>query len=202
MKAACLFFAAACSVYAQKPAQSEQSVVRMAKAIQKQIVTLPNYGVFDYVTYSISNYTVTLKGFASRPTLKESAENVVKRIEGVEQVVNKLEVLPLSNVDDGARARVYVAVYGNPVLSRYNPNRGVPLWRSPASIAGGITNDPPPGFHPIHIIVKNGNVTLVGVVDNEGDKNIAGIMANQVQGVFSVENDLMVASESKPVKRK
>jgi hypothetical protein len=174
----------------------------MAKSIQKEIVTLPTYGVFDYVTFSINNYAVTLKGFASRPTLKESAENVVKRIEGVEQVVNKIEVLPLSNVDDSARARVYVAVYGNPVLSRYNPNRGVPLYRSPARIAGGITNDPPPGFHPIHIIVKNGNVTLLGVVDNEGDKNIAGIMANQVQGVFSVENELMVASESKPVKRK
>ena len=189
---------------AQAPAkqQPDQAVIRMANAIRKEIVTLPNYGVFDWVTFSINNYVVTLNGAASRPTLKDSAERVVKKVEGVEQVVNKMEVLPLSNMDDGVRARVYAAIYGNSVLRRYNPNRGTPMWVSPARIAGGITNDPPPGFHPIHIIVKNGNVILAGVVDNEGDKNIANIQANSVSGVFSVENNLMVASDSKPKKPK
>lgn len=200
--------AAAFPLAAQTPAQAparqqpEQSVIRMAKAIQKEILTLPNYGVFDAMGFTINNYVVTLKGQASRPTLKDSAERVVKKVEGVEQVVNKIEVLPLSNMDDGIRARVYAAIYGNAILSRYNPNRGTPMWVTPARLAGGITNDPPPGFHPIHIIVNNGKVVLNGVVDNEGDKNIAGIQANTVSGVFAVENELMVANEAKPKKAK
>jgi hyperosmotically inducible periplasmic protein len=180
--------------------QSQKSVIEMATRIQKEILRLPNYGVFDDLSFGIRNYEVTLKGYASRPTLKSSAENVTKKVEGVEKVINNIEVLPLSNVDDGIRARVYAAIYFNPVLSRYNPNRGSPIWMSPARIATGITNDPPPGFHPIHIIVKNGNVTLTGVVANVGDKNIAGIQANSVSGVFSVDNQLHVESEAKPKK--
>jgi len=203
-----LLFAVGLPLAAQAPAQAparqqpEQSVIRMANAIRKEILSLPNYGVFDWLSFSINNYVVTLKGAASRPTLKDSVERVVKKVEGVEQVVNKIEVLPLSNADDGVRARVYVAVYGHPILSRYNPNRGTPIWTSPASLAGGITNDPPPGAHPIHILVRNGHVILTGVVDNDGDKNIAGIQANSVGGAFSVENDLMVVTESKPKKVK
>jgi hyperosmotically inducible periplasmic protein len=177
--------------------QNQQSIIRMAKAIRKQIVTLPNYGVFDDINFSINNNVVTLTGSVSRPTLKNSAEDVVKKVEGVRQVVNKLQVQPQSSMDDNIRRRVYAAVYGTPSLSRYNPNRGIPAFRSPASFAGGVTNDPPPGFHPIHIIVNNGHVTLTGVVDNEGDKSIAGIKANGVSGVFSVDNELRVASEAK-----
>jgi hyperosmotically inducible periplasmic protein len=182
--------------------QSEQSVMNMARRIQKEVVTLSNYGVFDDIRFSIVNYVVTLKGYASRPTLKSSVEQVVKKVEGVEEVTNKIEVLSLSPNDDNIRGAVYAAIYFHPVLSRYNPNRGTPQYRSLAQRAGGITNDPPLGFHPIHIIVKGGNVTLTGVVDNASDKSIAGIQANTVAGVFSVENDLAVAQESKPVKNK
>lgn len=181
---------------------SEQAVIRIAKAVQKEILTLPNYGVFDDIRFGIHEYKVTLNGYASRPTLKSSAEQVVKKIEGVKEVINKIEVLPLSPADDAVRARTYVAIYYNPVLSRYNPNRGVPAYSSPARWAAGITNDPPIGYHPIHIIVKNGNVILTGVVANEGDRNIANIQANSVSGAFSVENQIAVAESAKPKKAK
>ena len=187
-------------VPAQEP--SEQAVMRMATEIQRGVSTLPNYGLFDDIGFGFKGRDVTLRGYASRPSLKDSVERVVKKIEGVEKVTNEIEVLPLSGNDDRIRAAVYARVYGHATLSRYNPNRGVPLYLSPARLAAGITNDPPPGRHPIHIIVKNGNVTLRGVVDNLGDKTIAGIQANSAPGAFSVVNELQVAGDRKPVKAK
>ena len=184
----------------QRRTQSKQSVVAMAKQIQKEITSLTNYGVFDSLSYSIRNYEVTLKGYASRPSLKDDAERVIKKIEGVEKVYNKVEVLPAGGMDDGIRARVYAAIYFYTALSRYNPNRGGGPPPSLAQITAGITNDPPMGSHPIHIIVKGGNVILTRVVDNEGDKNLVGMRANSVSGVFSVKNDLVVATEAKPKK--
>lgn len=182
-------------VAAAKKAQTPASVLRMAEAVQKEILSLPEYGVFDEIRFQIKDYVVTLKGEASRPLLKSSAENVVKRIEGVQKVVNEIEVLPLSRNDDQIRARVYASIYYHPMLSRYNPGRGVPVWLSPARIAAGITNDPPIGNHPIHIVVKNGNVRLTGVVDNAADQQVAFMQANSVAGVFSVDNDLHVAQK-------
>ena len=126
----------------------------------------------------------------------------MRKVEGVEKVVNEIEVLPVSPNDDRIRARVYAAIYFHPILNRYNPGRGTPIFLSPARIAGGITNDPPIGFHPIHIVVKNGNVKLTGVVDNAADQQVAGMQANSVAGVFSVENDIQVANDSKPKKAK
>lgn len=179
----------------QDSQMSEQAMLQMARKIQKEIVTLPAYGVFDDIAFGIKGREIILRGSASRPTLKDSAENVVKKVEGVEKVTNTIEVLPLSPNDDRVRAEVYARIYGHPQLARYNPNRGTPRWISPARIAAGITNDPPPGFHPIHIIVKNGNVTLEGVVANSMDKSIAEIQANQTSA-FSVTNDLVVEAKS------
>ena len=94
----------------------------------------------------------------------------MKKIEGVETVDNEIEVLPLSPNDDRIRAGVYARIYGNPALQRYTSNRGGSArWRSLTRRTMGITNDPPTGYHAIHIIVKNGNVALKGVVDNSGD---------------------------------
>jgi hyperosmotically inducible protein len=107
-----------------------------------------------------------------RPTLKSDAENVVKKVEGVSSVDNQIEVLPVSPMDDQTRRAAYRTIYGDPGLSRYG-FQAVPS---------------------IHIIVKNGNITLEGVVDSEGDKNLAGIRANSVPNVFSVKNNLVVAS--------
>ncbi len=174
-------------------AQDDRTAIKIAERVQKEIVRLDNYGVFDAIDFTVKGSTVTLTGMASRPTLKDSAERVAKRVEGVEKVENQIEVLPLSANDDGIRLRTYVAIYGHPSLSRLNPNRGVPWLGTLAQRAGGITNDPPLGPHPIHILVKNGEVTLRGYVTNAGDKNIAGIQANGVAGVFVVKNEIVVA---------
>lgn len=175
---------------------SEEQVLRLANEIRKQVVTLPNYGVFDDIHFAIKGSTVILKGEASRPTLKSSVENVVKKIEGVSTVQNEIEVLPLSPNDDRIRAAVYARIYRAPTLQRYTSNRG-PQWISLTRRVSGITNDPPIGWHAIHIIVKNGNVTLKGVVDNSGDLAMAGMQANMTPGVFSVDNDLQVAKSDK-----
>jgi len=176
---------------------SEQDILRVAKEVRKSILTLPEYGVFDYLHFAIKGNTVILKGEASRPILKSSAENVVKKIEGVGSVQNDIEVLPNSPNDDRIRAAVYRRIYGQPSLQKYTSNRG-PRFTSLTRRTMGITYDPPIGYHAIHIIVKNGNVTLVGVVDNEMDFALAEMQANQTPGVFSVDNDLQVAA--KPAK--
>ncbi len=179
-------------------AQSEAQVMEMAAAIQKAIVTLPNYGVFDQISFGIEQETVILRGFASRPTLKNSAEKVVKQVKGVEEVINQIEVLPLSGSDDELRADLYGNIYGDSILSRYGSLRGAARYDSMVRREFGITNDPPVGFHAIHIMVKAGNVTLEGLVDSAGHKVIAQMQARQTPGVFSVTNDLLVVSEVQP----
>ncbi len=144
----------------------------IAREVRHELVMLPYYGVFDDLEYQVNGATVTLMGDVTRPTLKSDAENVVKRIEGVERVNNEIRVLPLSPNDDRIRIAEYRAIYGQTGLDRY-ALQAVP---------------------PIHIIVDNGNVTLRGVVANDTDKNMAGIRANGVPGVFSVKNDLRVES--------
>lgn len=149
---------------------SDRAYQRLVKEVRNELVMMPYYGVFDNLSYKIDGYVVTLMGQVTRPTLKSEAENRVKRIEGVEKVVNQIEVLPLSPNDDRIRLAVYRAIFGHPTLQQYSL-RAVP---------------------PIHIIVKNGNVNLEGFVAREADKNVAGIQANQVSGVFGVTNNLQV----------
>jgi hyperosmotically inducible periplasmic protein len=186
-----------CVGLSAQSAMPQDAVLRIAKEVRKQIVTLPQYGVFDDIHFAIKGSTVILKGEASRPTLKSSAENVVKKIEGVSTVQNEIEVLPLSPNDDRIRAAVYARIYRAPTLQRYTSNRG-PWFSSSVRRTSGITNDPPIGWHAIHIIVKNGNVTLKGTVDNSSDLAIAGMQANMAPGVFSVDNDLQVVKADKP----
>ena len=183
---------AAAAVAAAPQTGSEQQA-RLAEQIRKAIVTLSDYSLFDHVTFALQDgSTVVLRGQAAKPSLKNSAERAVARLESVEKVVNEIEVLPNSPNDERVRAGVYARVYGHPTLSRYNPNRGTPLFSSLARRNFGISSDPPPGNHPIHIIVKNGNVTLEGAVNTEGDKTIAGLQANSTPGAFSVTNNLVV----------
>ena len=153
------------------PQASSRARDRLVREVRHELVMLPYYGVFDNLTYKVDgNGTVVLIGQVSRPTLKSDAENVVKRIEGVEKVVNQIEVLPVSPNDDRLRLALYRAIYGHTALNRY-ALQAVP---------------------PIHIVVKNGNVTLEGVVANAGDRNIANIQANSVSGAFAVTNNLRV----------
>jgi hyperosmotically inducible periplasmic protein len=155
----------------------QKSFDRIVKEVRHELVMLPYYGVFDNLAYKVDpDGTVTLLGQVARPSLKSDAESVVKRIEGVSRVVNNIEVLPNSPMDDRIRLATYRAIYGDPALSLYQV-RAVP---------------------PIHIIVKNGHITLEGSVAREMDKTVAGIRANSVPGAFSVDNNLVVEeSDSK-----
>jgi hyperosmotically inducible periplasmic protein len=197
--AALIFSMAAPAVIAQTPGPtwSQEDTIRIANEVQKKLRGLTNYGVFDWLTFGFHGKTLVLKGYASRPILKRDAQNAVKGIAGIESVDNQIEVLPNSPNDDRIRASVYSRIYTQPALRKYNANQGsigraIGPGSSVALAAGGITNSPPIGFHAIHIIVKNGNVTLYGVVNNEGDSAIAGMQANSAPGAFSVDNDLIV----------
>ena len=168
---ACTTLALGSAVLGQQVAEpSARATERITREVRNELLMLPYFGVFDNIAYKVDGYNVTLMGQVSRPTLKSDAENVVKKIEGVEHVDNKIEVLPTSPNDDRLRLALFQAIYGYPPLQKY---------------ALGVQK-------PIRIIVKNGHVTLEGVVDNEGDKNIANIQANAVSGVFSVTNNLQV----------
>jgi hyperosmotically inducible protein len=166
----CLVLALASAALARQAAPSAAATARITKEVRHELLMLPYFTVFDVLSYKVDGYNVTLIGQVTRPTLKSDAENVVKKIEGVEHVDNQIEVLPVSPNDDRIRRAVYRAIYGYPALQKY---------------ALGVQQ-------PIRIIVKNGNVTLEGVVDNDADKNIANIRANGVSGVFSVKNNLQV----------
>jgi hyperosmotically inducible protein len=183
---------------AQAPTWSQEDTLRIVKDVQKKLGGLSNFSVFDWITFGIQGKTITLKGYASRPVLKEDAARSLKGIAGVDSVINQIEVLPYSPNDDRIRAAVYNRIYTQPTLRKYNANQGSlaralgPGGRSVALMAGGITNDPPMGYHAIHIIVKGGHVTLYGAVINQGDAAIAGMQANSSPGAFSVDNDLFV----------
>lgn len=147
----------------------------LVREVRHRLLLLPYYSVFDNLLFKVDGDKVTLLGQVVRPTLKSDAEAAVKGIEGVASVDNQIEVLPVSPMDDQLRRAVYRAIYGDTSLSRY-----------------GMSALPS-----IHIIVKNGNVTLEGTVDSEGDKNLANLRVSQVPNVFSVKNNLTVGSNDK-----
>jgi hyperosmotically inducible protein len=154
----------------QRDQPSARSQERIQKEVRHELLMLPWFGVFDNIAYKVEGYNVTLYGQVVRPSLKSDAENVVKHIEGVEHVDNRIEVLPPSPMDDRLRIQLFHAIYGYEPLQKY---------------ALGVQK-------PIRIIVKNGHVSLEGVVDNQADKDAAGIRANGVPGIFSVANNLQV----------
>lgn len=143
---------------------------RIQKEVRHQLLLMPRLSVFDNLAYKVDGYNVTLLGQVTQPVIKSDAENAVKSVEGVEHVDNQIEVLPLSPMDDGLRRKLFAAIYGFPGLEKY----AMPVVK------------------PIRIIVKNGHVALEGVVDNNADKNLAGIRAKSVSGIFSVDNNLAV----------
>src|SRR5207245_4089723 len=159
----------------KKQRSEEKYRAKLIKEVRHQLLLLPWYSVFDNLAFQVDGDKVTLHGQVTRPTLKSDAEAAVKSIEGVASVVNNIELLPLSPMDDQLRRALFRAIYGEAGLQRY-AIQAVPS---------------------IHIIVNNGNVTLEGVVDNEMDKNLANLRANQVPNVCSVKNNLVVAGNSK-----
>lgn len=154
----------------ERPRDRSKYQIWLTKQVRHELVMLPFYSVFDNLEFKIEGEKVILMGQVVRPSLKSDAEASVKKIEGVRGVINRMEVLPLSPNDDRIRRAVFRAIYSEPALERY----GLPAVPS------------------IHIIVKNGHVTLEGVTANQTDKNIAKIRANGVPGVFSVTNHLRV----------
>jgi hyperosmotically inducible periplasmic protein len=172
MSLVALSFALAPSMIAQTEAGQSvsPSEARIQKEVRHELLMLPYFNVFDYIAYQVKGDTVTLQGEVTRPSLKSDAENVVKRIEGVQQVINNIEILPPSPMDDQLRLALYRAIYGYPALEKY---------------ALGVQK-------PIRIIVRNGRVTLEGMVDSETDKNLVTVRANSVPGIFSVTNNLRV----------
>lgn len=166
---------AASAAYAYDNHTPASKEARMVRQIRHELVMQPFYGVFDDLSFRIDGGTVTLFGSVVRPTMKTSSENVVKDVEGVERVVNEIEVLPTSPQDDRIRMAVFRAIYGHSQMTRY-AIQAIP---------------------PVHIIVKNGNIKLVGVVANESDRTIANMQARQVPGTFNVDNQIRVEGSSK-----
>jgi osmotically-inducible protein OsmY len=158
-----------------KPAES--AATSLSREIHHQILVLPFYSVFDSINFTLEGHKVTLTGQVLRRALKENAEGAIKSIEGVDMVVNQIEVLPTSPADDEIRRAVYRALYEDSTLQKY-----------------AVQSVPP-----VHIIVKNGSVMLEGTVESTADKNLAGTRAGGVANTSGVKNDLMVrAKETAP----
>ena len=153
---------------------SARFTARVQREVAHQILMLPYYGVFDVIGFKVQGYDVVLSGSVVNASLKSDAEHAVKEIEGVEKVINHIEILPLSPMDDRLRRSLYGSIYGYPSLERYG--------LAPSK--------------PIRIIVKNGHVTLEGVVDSKADRDVANIRAGAVPGVFSVTNHLAIQNSS------
>lgn len=153
---------------AKSSASDQQHEDRITREVRHELVMIPQLSIFDNLAYKVDGSTVTLLGQVRNAVIKDTAEKRVKGIEGVDQVVNDIEILPASPNDDRIRLRVARAIFADDRLNRYSMG----------------------ALPPIHIVVKGGHVTLEGVVDNQTDKNVAGLRANQVPGVFSVQNNL------------
>jgi hyperosmotically inducible periplasmic protein len=157
---------------ASAAASTNTKVLTLSDRVHHELVMLPWYGVFDNLTYQVNGSEVILSGevTSQHGVTKDDAARFVKSIPGVTNVVNNIEVLPPSQFDDQIRRAEFRTVFSHADLGRYT--------------MGAIPQ--------VHIIVKNGHVSLEGVVMNQMDKNIAGIVANSVPGVFSVENNLRI----------
>jgi hypothetical protein len=165
-----------------------------ANSVRRMLERLPYYGVFDYLVFRIDRGTVFLAGYSFQGALKTAAEMAVKRASGVEDVVNKIEVLPTSLHDDRIRWATFYRIYTDAFLSRYAPGGVYGVWRELRD-ERHFPGMQPVGRYPIHIVVRHGRTTLLGVVDNAVDRQVAEVRAREVTGVFAVENSLVVARD-------
>ena len=162
--------------------------------IEHELEQLPTYGVFDFLNFAYDRGKVTLTGYTYQGGLKSHAANAVKRVSGVDEVDNKIELLPASPNDDRIRWATFYKIYGDGSLSRYSPG-GEMGARYELRQARRFLGTQPFGIYPIHIIVKNGRTTLMGMVGTDMDKKLAEFRAREVTGVFSVVNELVVDSD-------
>lgn len=157
-------------------AEPKQEESTLALEIRHQLQVLPYYSVFDYIAFTLEGHKVTLTGYVLRPHLRTDAERAIGSIEGVTSVANFIQVLPKSSTDDELRNSVYRAIFEDSVLQRY-----------------AVTDVPT-----IHVIVKEGTITLEGSVENENDKKLAASRSSGVSGVTSVSNNLSVRAKGAP----
>ena len=176
------------------PGAQSVSQKQQAFEIEHELGRLPTYGVFDFIAFGHERGKVTLVGYAYQGGLKSHAARAVKRVSGVDEVDNKIELLPASQNDDRIRWATFYNIYTDSFLSRYSPG-GEMSARYELYQSRRFPGMQPFGTYPIHIIVKNGRTTLMGVVDSQMDKQMAEFRAREVSGVFSVENELVVDSE-------
>ena len=163
------------------------------RSVQRMLERLPYYGVFDFLAFSVDRGTVTLVGYSYEGNLKRHAEMAAKRASGVDEVADRIEVLPTSQNDDRIRWATFYRIYTDDFLSRYAPGGARQVWRELLD-ESRFPGMQPVGIYPIHIIVKNGRTMLLGVVDNASDRQLAEVRAREVSGVFEVENSLTVRS--------
>ena len=176
------------------PGALAQSVApgETVRSVRKMLERLPYYGVFDFLAFGVERGTVTLVGYSFEGNLKAAAEMAAKRASGVDEVANKIEVLPASINDDRIRWATFYRIYTDDFLSRYAPG-GVHEVLRELRDERHFPGMQPVGVYPIHIIVKGGRTMLLGVVDSATDRQIAEVRAREVSGVFEVENSLTVA---------
>jgi hypothetical protein len=168
-------------------------VKETALSVGRALDRLPYYGVFDFLAFGVDRGAVTLQGYAYHGSLKSDATAAVKRVAGVDEVANRVEMLPASQQDDRIRWATFYRIYTDDFLSRYAPG-GATGARFAAFEFVRFPGMQPSGRYPIHIIVKGSRTTLLGVVDNAGDRQLAEVRAREVSGVFKVENELIVAT--------
>lgn len=162
--------------------------------VEQALMALPTYGVFDFLAFGLDRGTVTLEGYTYSGSLKSAAVRAVKRLPGVDSVNDRIEQLPPSSGDDRIRWATFYRIYGDDFLSRYAPG-GAMAARYELIQARRFPGLQPSGTYPIHIVVRNGRTTLMGIVDSPADKVMAEFRARDVSGVFSVRNELVVESD-------
>jgi osmotically-inducible protein OsmY len=167
------------------------------RAVQRALERLPYYGVFDFIAFQVDRGTVTLSGYAYHGSLKNAAEAAARRVPGVDEIGNRMELLPTSQNDDRIRWETYYRIYTDAFLSRYAPGGPDQVRRELYDSRRFPGMHQPLGAYAIHIVVRNGHTTLFGVVDNKGDRQVAEFRAREVSGVFSVENEIEIARNDK-----
>ena len=177
-----------------QPAAQPVAVKETTLMVERALQRLPYYGVFDFLAFGVDRGVVTLHGYAYQGNLASDAARAVKRVSGVDEVANTITLLPASQNDDRIRWATFYKIYTDDFLSRYAPGGGTFAGREVRS-STRFPGMQPFGTYPIHIIVNNGRTTLLGVVDNEADKTVAGVRAREISGVFGVENELVVSTK-------
>ena len=177
-----------------RPTAQSVASKETALSVQRMLERLPYYGVFDFIAFGLDRGTVTLVGYTYAGSVKTAAEMATKRASGVDEVANKIEVLPTSQNDDRIRWATFYRIYTDDFLSKYAPG-GVYGTLRELRDNQRFPGMQPVGTYSIHIIVKNGRTMLLGVVNNTADRQLAEVRAREVTGVFEVENGLMVARQ-------